>query len=373
MTDDNNQQARRGGGNDRMKNLFAVVMLAAAAIAAAAAVYMVTRPVDTSPGVSDAPPVDESEMRVAVAEDMIRAGNFPDAVKMLRSYVEDHPDAVKPRLMLAECCIRMRKWKECLQHVDVVLSAVPGQPQALWYKGECYEQQNRGDGAKYFRRAADHPEAGEKIWGMYGLFMLDEGHYAAAEKYLLKARETGSRSGLVYTGLGKIALRQGRLKEALRYLGLAVEIRPGSGDVWCTLADVQIRLDKTDQAIASLEKAEKLTSGITRGMVLRQLGRLHTGRGDWHAAAESFGAASDYPPERGEAALEAAKCYYFADKPGGHELGKAMQYIDIAAALIPDHEDVAAWKEKIENARYGPPQPAGDDGGSFMDFSPELE
>lgn len=373
MTDERHRNESAGGGDNRLKNLFAVVMLAAAAVAAAAAVYMVTRPVDTSPGVSDAPPVDESEMRVAVAGDMIRAGNFPEAVKMLRSYVEDHPDAVKPRLMLAECCIRMEKWQACLEHVDAVLAAVPDQPQALWYKGECFEQQNRGDGAKYFRRAADHPEAGEKIWGMYGLFMLDEGNYTAARKYLLKARETGSRSGLVYTGLGKIALRDGRLKEARRYLGLAVEIRPGSGDVWCTLADVQIRLDKTDEAIASLEKAEKLTSGITRGMVLRQLGRLYTGKGSWLSAGEAFAAASDYPPKRGQAALEAAKCYYFADKPGGHELGKAMKYIDVAAALIPDHEQIAGWKEKIENARYGPPQPAGEDGGSFMDFSPELE
>jgi len=405
-------------GTKKGNNILVIAMLVGAVAAVCVSIYIATRPVDVDSGINPQNVLTGDQRVTSDADRLIRAGRYMDAVNLLERYLQKNSDSEQPRVMLADTYFRLirsnadqyskavqlrdeykkkypknamgrlkkdhpdssrclRQWERCEEQIELVLQNNPKQPEILWLKGEYLEMKSLGDGIGFFRRSAEQPDAGPVIWGMYGQFMLQESNFKEARKYLEKAREAGSKSGNVYYALGRVALGESRLKDAVKYLQFAVDAVPSKGEAWYFLGMVQRELERIDEAITSLNRAVKTTSGVYRGFALKQLGECYIGKAKWVQAASTFVQAADYPPDQWRSFLQAAQCFYFSDKPGGHELGKAMDCIDKAYAQSGGDPKVATWKKKIEDARYGPIDAKNEKdekkSGSILDFSPKLK
>ena len=351
----------------------AILVLVGAVVIAGIAVYIATREIETKPIGVDQPTngggLSGAEVAIGAAGEMMKSRKFSNALELLRKYVKANPKEIRTRVMLADCCEKLGKVDEALMHADVALELNPDYPGALWIKGMCLNRKQAGEGLNYFRKAAESPEAGVLIWSWYGLLMLNEGNSKEARKYLTKARDKGTQHGNVYAGLGKLEFDDGKFDGALSLFNKAIKM---SGEdrvnprVWDFMAMIYNMRDESDRELDCLLKAEKRNRGLPRIDILRRLGDTYSMRRSWAEAAGAYANASrllrglrfargsDYDP--GKMALESAKCWFFANKPEGNELGLAMEQIDIASTLLPQDKEVLEWKKKIEDARYGSPK-----------------
>jgi tetratricopeptide (TPR) repeat protein len=249
------------------------------------------------------------------------------------------------------------------EQIEKAYEIAPKSPHVLRSKARV-AMRRREDPIPFLRAAAESPEAGAGAWGEYALYLMDQNQAAKAEPYLRRAVEAGTNDGRVWAGLGKIAFDRNDSAGAEKLLWKSVELSPRFVQAWMTLAEIQRNQGKADEAIRSLEKAMKAASGPERGVILALLGEAYIGRREWLRAAEWFAKATDYSAVKGPASFKAARCYYFVGR-----YGAAMKYIDLAHDLAPSDPKVAKWKQKIENARFGPPASASEsqESQSFLD------
>ncbi|MBN1553693.1 MAG: tetratricopeptide repeat protein [Phycisphaerae bacterium] len=340
-----------------------LILLAVVVLAGGVAVYITMLP--QAPPKTDAEPMTESQKVRMDALELLRSNQPDTAVDLLKQYLSTHARDVAVWNTLAELYLRTGRPDECDATIRESLAIAPDNAEALWLRG--MSKQARGeDPSGLFRQAARTPDASAEVLGMYGLFLLQEEKGKEAQEYLRRAMEGGTKNGLVYAALGQIAFGRNQIDEAERLLKRAVELTPQSVPAWAILAEVQKNRGETDPAIASLQNALKYASGPQRGAVLMELGRTRMTGEHWDQAAEMFSQAAEYPVAAPRAAYLAAQCYYFTDA-----YGKAMHYIDKAAALLPDDSGVKQWKQKIETARFGKPAKPKPAVHSLLDVPPE--
>ena len=403
-----------GSGRLNKKNVIVMIMLLLSFVAVGVSIYIASKPIDTTFSDRDGIVLTGDQRVTADANNLIKSGLLIEAVRLLEAYVNKHPNAEDPGVMLAKSyflmirsdrdnyleAVRARdkynkkhgqnamkhlrkdhpklsiyldQWERCSNQIEAVLKINPLRADILWLKGEYLELKSLGDGIAWYRKAAEQPDAGDVIWGMYGQFLLQERQVVDARHYLEKAISAGSRSGKVHLALGKINMLEKKHKQAEKHLLLATQLNPSLGEAWWYLGMAQRQLNDLDKAIVSLRRAEKSTAGGYRGLALQQLGECYIGKAQWPEAAEVFMQAAEYPPEPWVSYLKAAQCYYFSDAPEGNELGKAMVCIDKAASLS-NNADVLRWKKKIEDARYGPVNKSTTEpSGSFLEFIPKID
>jgi len=348
-----------------------IVLLAAATVVIGATIYLLFRTGADKPAEPPPVPMTEAQRVLLQAGDMIAAGQTQSAVRLLQSYIQRNPDDTNVRQGLANLHLAIARQLARVgqdaataeqlaaagRQVKEILRIAPNHAEALWTRGILADEANPGDGEEYYRKAADQPDAGAKVWGSYGLMMADRHEWKSAGAYLQKALRAGSEDGRVLLALGKIAFDDKRFDDARRLLGRAVVKRPFNAQGWLMLAEVQRNSGQVDEAFDSLKKAEKFARGPERGLLLMQLAQVYVNRRQWSDAAGTFAKASDYPAVTLRAAVQAAKCYYFVKN-----YALAMKYIDRAWELADGDKEILRWKNKIEDARFGPtskPAPAG--------------
>ncbi|MCD4825702.1 MAG: tetratricopeptide repeat protein [Phycisphaerae bacterium] len=342
-------------------------ILLAAIVVASVALYIAFSPDKTVAPDSGPRPLTPAELAISQARNLMAIGETKVALEGLKQFVKNNPGDTVVRPTLARIYLHINQPDKATEQMDIMLKAVPNHPKALWIKG-LIAFAGGGDGMKFFRRAAEQETAGAMIWGNFGMMMTDKKDTATARPYLIKAVEAGTSDARIYVALGQIAFEENRFDEAYTYLKEATVKNPEYARGWALLGEVQKNLGESEAAMASLRKAAKYASGVERAGVLVQLGQLLKTRKDWAGAAKAFARAVDYPAMRQSAALEAAKCYYFAQK-----YALAMKNIDVAAKMNAPTDEIRAWKLKIEDARFGPEKTAGAPAGSLLDTLPGLD
>ena len=320
----------------------------AAVVVAAVAVYLALLPSNETGQATTAPkPMTEAERTIMQTRGMIADGKTDLALKFVKRYIEQHPDDVVVRPTLADIYRRLGQQEKFEQQIDKILQIAPDNPNALWLKG-LLNYQRGSEFMSFFRRAAEQPNAGPKIWGGFGVLMADYGDLDSARQYLSKAVRAGTQDGGIFLVLGQIAFVENRFSEALDWLRKAAQVLPNDMRVWVLMGEVQRNMGNPRTSVKSLQRALKVASEADRGAVLVQLGQSYVVMKQWVKAAEAFVRASEHAPARGARLLQAGKCYYFAE-----EYDLAMKYIDLASAAGLGKKTVEEWRRKIENSRSG--------------------
>ena len=358
--------ARSGARNQTIA--LGVIVLVVVAVT----IYVAVRGAGPSP--SGAPshggpsPMARRDRVLGQAEQLLAGGQFRAARDLAEAYLRTDPHDAEVRTALAKALGGMGQPAEAENAVDEALRKDPACASALWFKGQLVSARQGGNEMYFFRQAAEHAdETRAGIWSRFGLLLLEAGRPAEAEAQLRKAHDAGLKDPPTLAGLGRIALAGGRYAEAERHLAEATRKDPRNAALWGNLSEAQKALGKTDRAAESLRMGVQVGRGAGRGLLLLKLGQVQLAEQGpaekvQARAAETFAQAAEYPTVRSPAALRAARCYYFL---GRH--AQAMKFIDMAALAGGGDPEIARWRKKIEDARFGPPVAGAGDGRSFLD------
>ena len=348
MAEKNEKESVASDGSGQGKR--AMSSGAVALVVAAVAVYLALLPTNEARNATTpSKPMTEAERTVMQARGMIADGKTDLALKFVKRYIEQHPDDVVVRPTLADIYRRLGQKEQFEQQIDKIFQIAPDNPNALWLKGVLNFQRG-SEFMSFFRKAAENPNAGPKIWGGVGVLMADYGDMDSASRYLNKAAKAGTQDGSVFLVLGHIALVEDRLPEAMDWLQKAAQLLPNNMRVLVLTGKVQRNMGNPSASVQSLQRALKVATGADRGAVLVQLGKSYVAMKQWVKAAEAFVQASEHAPMRGEALLQAGRCYYFAEQ---YDL--AMKHIDLASAAGLGEKIADEWRQKIEDSRSGKP------------------
>lgn len=337
------------------------VLILLAAVLAGVAIYVASNPADeptppspTGPGTG----ISQAE-RVIEKVEPVLSQEFPNAAleqqalssasSLMQTYVRAHPDDVEVRPMLGEALLRLGRFDDAEVVVTDLLRLDSGSPEGLWLRGDLRRQRGADDWRDWYTKAAESPRATPKILGRYGLLMMIENRPEQAESYLRRAVEAGLDQPHVLAGLAQIELESRNPRAALELARQASAKRPDDTQLLMLLARAQRRTGDYASAARTLDKA--IQRSKQPWPLWMELGEVRTAQGAFLPAAEAFAEAAAYRQIRPLAALKAARAYYFEDR-----FALAMKYIDMASEYGPQIPQVASLRQKIENARFGPPQ-----------------
>ncbi len=279
----------------------------------------------------------------------IQLGQIDKSIELMSAYVQQVPDDVSVRPLLAQALILGNKSAAAEREVDEILQRRPNQAEVLWMKGELIARRGGSNYLPVWQKAVQAPDATPETWLRFGLRMLGSGDETTGEEYIRKAFQAGIKDYRTYSALGRIAYKNNRFEEALSQLNEALQRRPDEAKIWLLVASCYKHLNQTDKALQTLEEALKSARGPERSMLLMELGDVYRAKDNIGQAAQVFADASAYPEVAADAAYRAARCYYLMEFPG--HLSKALAMIDKAAELRPIPE-ILEWKKKIEDEHF---------------------
>jgi tetratricopeptide (TPR) repeat protein len=339
-----------------------VFMLLAAGFAGGAALYYAFEPDELNmPEEQDtSPPLSPSEDMAQRVMQLTLQGAFTQAEELAREWIRTHPEGVEVRTALAQLYASTGRTTQAETLIDDVLARDENYPYACWVKGLLHADDPARAGA-WFAKAAAQDSAGPRIWGNYGLWLMQHGAPEQAGEYLQKAVDAGAEDADVYRALGQVRWQQGRQDAALELLRKAARQAPRDAGNWSALGEVYAARGEYDQAVEAIESGLDISRGPERALLHLQLGEIFERKGDYERAAEAYIRSTQLGHMALPGLLGAARCYHRA---GQH--AKAMSYVDQAYELTPEDPEVQQLREAIENARFGRP-------GGLLNFDPDID
>jgi Tfp pilus assembly protein PilF len=168
------------------------------------------------------PAGETAELCLAVADQMISTGHFPEAVHQLNQVRQLNPRAdVSPRL--ARLYARLSKDELALAEYDKALKAHP-KDAALWNDLGYfhYERGNWAEAEKGFRKSLEFAPDNQKAWLNLGLALGQSGRYQES----LSAFEQSVKPAEARCNLAFVLGTQGKLDEARRLYQEALQLDP---------------------------------------------------------------------------------------------------------------------------------------------------
>jgi len=299
---------------------------------------------------------EEREDRGVPGTEAVSLKVFAEFQDIAAGYVRSNPGDVTVRPVLVRLLLRLGKVDDAQRVVDDLLKLVPSLAEGLWLKGVIMCSRQQDGYMKYFRLAADSPEADTEILETYGEALLAENRYDEAEGYLSKALETKRRTGdktsareadILY-GLAKIDVHKAEFRLAAEHLREAARLAPSKLEIVQMLIEAHRRAGNLAQAEQTLKEAnERFPKWVDQAALSMELGRIRQQQQKWLEAGDAFAQAAKHPKLGTEAAFEAAKCYHAAEK-----YSMAMEHIDAVIEVRPYDAEALEWMRKIEDARF---------------------
>ena len=195
---------------------------------------------------------DDVDLRVRIADELLRAGHPGDALVQARRIAKIDPDAVEADRIRAEAFVARGRDEAGLEAYDQYLERAPAGPQ----KGKAFAARAR------IHRRADRLEASRADFdaalehAVTPALVLERGALDEARDRLDEAA-LGYRDGLDRLGpavtlqlaLARVELRRGQARLALEVIDQLLSERPGHSD-WVLLRAEA--LDQLDQPVAAL-------------------------------------------------------------------------------------------------------------------------
>lgn len=342
------------------QRMIVLVILLVAGLAGGAALYYAFEPAsEPTPAAAKATlsPAEQTAQRVI---QYASQGAYGQAESVAQEWIQAHPDDVPVRTALAQVYASTDRLDQAEAMVDKALAIDPQHPHACWTKGLLHAEDSTRAGA-WFAKAATQPTAGARIWGEYGLWLLQQDASEQAGTYLQKAVDAGTDNASVYRALGQVRWQQGNADAAVAALKRSVVMAPRDARNWSALAEVHAGQGDFEQAAEAIEAGLDAARGPSRSVLHMQLGEVLERNAQYVPAAEAYLQATKIGQMVVPGLLGAARCYHLADQQG-----QAMRYIDRAYELAPEDPEIRRLRTRIENARFVKP-------GGMLDFEPGLD
>lgn len=220
-------------------------------------------------------------------------GDTARAVEALRRSVEQHPEVAELRLQLAQTLIRAGRWEEAASVLEEALRRRPGDLRLLRaLLGARLNARNwEGAAELYERLLRRFPDDPVLLGGQAHVFMRLQRWEAAERNYrrLLRDRPNdpvllNNLAYLYADGLNR------NLEEALEMARRATEAAPKNGVFWDTLAWVYYRLGKLDDAYAAQREAVLMApqEPESQAEIRYHMGAILEARGDRAGAEKEY-------------------------------------------------------------------------------------
>ncbi|MEP6754307.1 MAG: tetratricopeptide repeat protein [Chthonomonadales bacterium] len=246
-----------------------------------------TKPVNPNPGsdatnvalkaATDNPTDIQSQMRAAML--LSEAGRLDDAEKRLLVAIQLQPDAVAPKLVLAETQRRARKYYDSVKTYRALVASHPTDPQAAVGLGSLYVSFG---------------------WTLDALETLKKGLAANPDSLEIKI------------ALALASLQQDNMGEAVRLLSEVRKAKPESALMWAPIVDVYNKAHRYKEAIAAAKDAlQALPDNMN---VRNELGTAYLENGDFLNARSTFKSSLSAEPDNIPAKYGLAKTYLQSGK-----------------------------------------------------------
>lgn len=275
------------------------------------------------------------EARKLLTQVYDRLGENTPAITEARKILQMRPDADDIRIVLAQGLLREGKPVEALKE----LNAIPEDRRsvAVYYaQGRAYLFLGKMDEArKNLLRANELTPNNAEILG--SLFRVDiaTGGGEDTLKRVDAAVKADPQSAALAHLQGMVLNATKREEEAIRAFRRAIELNPNLIDSYSELAKVYARAGKTDQVVKIFEEAAAAAPNEPTVRLL--LGTLYEGLNEKAKARAAYEKAIQLNPK-----LAAAKnnlAYMLAEE--GKELDRALTLAQEAKALVPNNPNVA--------------------------------
>ncbi|MBX3147909.1 MAG: tetratricopeptide repeat protein [Gemmatimonadales bacterium] len=204
----------------------------------------------------DAPLPDRTVER---ARDLNRRGRRLDAIASLDQFLAAHPNAVEPRLVLAELLADAGEVDSALEQLGHLLELTRNAAPILVRRGALYAQSGRPQAAEADFREAIRKDA--SYWPAYrylGAIRLRLGGVVEAVAVLREARSLAPQDPECALYLAEALLTSGSLAEAETLLHWAVEVLPGDPRGYTLLGRLHDRLGQQEIAMTMHRKAREV-------------------------------------------------------------------------------------------------------------------
>lgn len=230
------------------------------------------------------------------ANSHFNAGDYPSAIRFLRSLLQHKDYVVKANTNLGSCLLMMGLPKPAMKYINRALAIEPGFLPARLNQVKALIAQKRHDEAslKSERIVQEFPSEQEG-WSHYVSCLrardLNDEALEATRRWLKQLPL--SLEGHLQEG--ELLSNRGDHQQAVQSLGKALKIKPDSEKVYSHLSVVMIRLRSYEPALEYINKSlafdpESLIYICRKGSVLRLLG-------SWREAAACYRKASQLHPD----------------------------------------------------------------------------
>lgn len=221
---------------------------------------------------------------------LFRKGDFEQALSQFQRCLDQRPDAVKPRMMVAITLLKQGRREDALTAVKMILDKDPENPFAHTLAGDILTSMKRFDEAvSHYDKAGKEGDGQAQAMVKIGVARFRQGDIEAGEEALeeavridpaflesritlastlIKRKEYAKAATLLKKGLGtkgqdsiinsylaQISLAQNKPKEAIQYLEAAKRAEPGFVEPYLNLASIYAAEGNYAKALAESEAA----------------------------------------------------------------------------------------------------------------------
>jgi Flp pilus assembly protein TadD len=156
------------------------------------------------------------------------------------------------------------RYREALDHFDVLLRVQPDSPDALLSKGAALLALGRlSEASSYLARAIEVAPDSPDAHGRYAMALVEQGNASAALAEFRRARELAPGDAATRTNLGVMFSRLDQMREAEIELREAVRLDPANAEAQSGLGLVLLATGRTRESVPYLMRALELKPDIS--------------------------------------------------------------------------------------------------------------
>lgn len=172
-------------------------------------------------------------------------------------------EAAKTRVSLGLTYLQNGNYAQAKANLDKALDFAPNMTDVHFAMAYYYQAVGEVSLAeKFYQTALGIDDDNPDLLNSYGAFLCQQGSYALAERYLLKAINTQQYSHTAdsYENLAICSQSQAKLPQAIDYLNSALKYEPARSKSMIMLAELYISVDDWIEAKRVLRKLERIAS-----------------------------------------------------------------------------------------------------------------
>ncbi len=279
---------------------------------------------------------------LARGRELVAAGRFEDAARVLIAAVQHDPGLFEAHLLLGKALQRSDRIEEAIASLQNALAIDPASAEVFVNLGSlCARLGALEDAAFMLRQALELEPAMIEAENNLALVLCRQKKFEESEALLHDALARAPDRPELHATLGSVFSETGRLKEALAHMEKAVELRPDYGEAYSNLGNVFRDLGRIDDAHAAYCRALDLIPSnahahVNRGVALLLTGDFATGweEYEWRLETPEARDVSGLPPRWDGRALDGKSILVYTEQG----LGDVVMF----ASLLPDLIDTGA-------------------------------